>query len=128
MIEDFNMKMEIELTDSQAEKVESLKANGISVGEAIEMFFEMKEDINRQSDAYIENKISKANKRKAELEAELSKVDDEIKLYEDLKDSPQDHAKKQKILQKAVLENDTYDKYVQKTKRKYKWSMDIFKG
>ena len=122
------MKMEIELTDNQAEKVESLKANGISVGEAIEMFFEMKEDINRQSDAYIENKISKANKRKAELEAELSKVDDEIKLYEDLKDSPQDHAKKQKILQKAVLENDTYDKYVQKTKRNYKWSMDIFKG
>lgn len=122
------MKMEIELTDSQAEKVESLKANGISVGEAIEMFFEMKEDINRQSDAYIENKISKANKRKAELEAEMSKVDDEIKLYEDLKDSPQDHAKKQKILQKAVLENDTYDEYVQKTKRNYKWSMDIFKG
>ena len=34
------MKMEIELTDEQAEKVEILKENGIEVGEAIEILFD----------------------------------------------------------------------------------------
>ena len=33
--------MEIDLTDAQAEKVQLLKENGIEVGEAIEMFFDI---------------------------------------------------------------------------------------
>lgn len=36
-------KMEIDLTPEQIEKVEILKANGISIGEAIDMLFEIKE-------------------------------------------------------------------------------------
>ena len=36
-------KMEFDFTDEQIEKVEKLESNGISVGEAIDLLFEIKE-------------------------------------------------------------------------------------
>ena len=39
------MKMDIELTDEQFEKVKILEENNISVGEAIDILFEMKDNI-----------------------------------------------------------------------------------
>ena len=40
------MKMDIELTDEQFEKVKILEENNISVGEAIDILFEMKDNID----------------------------------------------------------------------------------
>ena len=110
------MKMEIELTDEQAEKIEILKENDISVGEAIEMLFEVKNTI-------VENRIIKANEEKAELEEKLSKIDEEISLFTQLKDSTLDTTQKQKIVEKEYGTIDkTFDETVQDAKHKFKWT------
>ena len=66
------MKMEIELTDAQAEKVQILKENGIGVGEAIEMFFDMKDVVSESTNKLLDLRIQRANEEKAELEAKLA--------------------------------------------------------
>ena len=126
LIGDFFMKMEIELNDGQAEKVEILKQKGVSVGEAIDMLFEMKEDISYQSDLLIESKISQATKKKAELQSQIKDVDAEIEMYNNLMNSDEDYVKKQKVLQKELLDTETYDRHVQNAKHGFKWTKSIF--
>ena len=121
------MKMEIELTDSQLERVKSLESEGISVGEAIDMLFDIKEDISHNTNLLIDTKISKANKEKAELQNRLDKLDEEISLFSKLKDSTLDVEQKQKLVEKEYLETETFDKKVQDAKHDFKWSRAIFK-
>ncbi len=110
------MKMEIELTDDQAKKVETLKENGIEVGEAIDMLFEM-------SNTFVDDKISKANEQKAELEEKLSKIDEEISLFNKLKGNSLDTTQKQKIIEKEYgTIYKTYDESVQDAKHGFKWA------
>ena len=120
------MKMEIELTDEQFEKVETLKSNGISVGEAIDILFNMKEDISNNTHVLIDKKIADANKEKEELQQKMDKIDDEISLFTSLKDASLDVKQKQKMIEKEYLYNETYDKSVQDAKHKFKWSKKIF--
>lgn len=122
------MKMEIELTESQAEKVEILKENDISVGEAIDMLFDIRNDVIDSSDRYIDGKIERANKQKAELEEQIAKVDEELTLYSKLKDSTINPEQKVKIIEKEYGKTDkTYDETVHDTKLKFKWTKSIFK-
>ncbi len=110
------MKMEIELTDEQAEMVEILKENDISVGEAIEMLF----DVNQ---TFIDTRINKAKEEKAELESKLSQIDDEISVFNKLKDNSLDSTQKQKIIEKEYGRiYATYDEGVQDAKHKFKWT------
>ena len=48
-------KMEFDLTDEQIEKVKKLEENGISVGEAIDLLFEVKDEAIKQMDKIDEN-------------------------------------------------------------------------
>ncbi len=108
--------MEIELTDEQAKKIDVLKENGIEVGEAIDMLFEM-------NNTFIDNKIIKAQEEKAELEEKLSQIDDELSLFNKLKDTSLDSSQKQKIVEKEYGTIDkTYDESVQDAKHKFKWT------
>lgn len=110
------MKMEIELTDEQAKKIDILKENGIEVGEAIDMLFEM-------NNTFIDNKIIKAQEEKAELEEKLSQIDEELSLFNKLKDTSLDSSQKQKIVEKEYGTIDkTYDESVQDAKHKFKWT------
>lgn len=110
------MKMEIELTDEQAKKIDVLKENGIEVGEAIDMLFEM-------NNTFIDNKIIKAQEEKAELEEKLSQINDELSLFNKLKDTSLDSSQKQKIVEKEYGTIDkTYDESVQDAKHKFKWT------
>lgn len=110
------MKMEIELTDEQAKKIDILNENGIEVGEAIDMLFEM-------NNTFIDNKIIKAQEEKAELEEKLSQIDDELSLFNKLKDTSLDSSQKQKIVEKEYGTIDkTYDESVQDAKHKFKWT------
>lgn len=110
------MKMEIELTDEQAKKIDVLKENGIEVGEAIDMLFEM-------NNTFIDNKIIKAQEEKAELEEKLSQIDEELSLFNKLKDTSLDSSQKQKIVEKEYGTIDkTYDESVQDAKHKFKWT------
>ena len=47
--------MEFDLTDGQIEKVKILEENGISLGEAIDLLFEIKEEAFIQMDRVDEN-------------------------------------------------------------------------
>lgn len=110
------MKMEVELTDEQAKKVEILKEKGISIGEAIDILF----DTNKQ---FVDMRISRATKEKAELEEKISELDEELTLFNKLKDSTMDSAQKQKIVEKEYgTITKTYDESLQNAKHKFKWS------
>lgn len=122
------MKMEIELTDEQYEKVQALKDNDMSVGDAIDALFEMKEAVALQTDKIIENKLEEVNKEKAELEERLSKLDEDISIFTKLKDTTMDVDQKQKIIEKDYgIPIQTYDESVQDKKHKFKWTKSIFK-
>ena len=122
------MKMEIELTDEQAKKVEILKENGMDVGEAIDALFEMKEMVKYSSESIVNERIRRASEEKAELEAKMNKIDEELSFFEKLTDSSLDSTQKQKMVENEYGKiNKTYDESVQDAKHKFKWSKSIFK-
>ncbi|WP_296785145.1 hypothetical protein [uncultured Methanobrevibacter sp.] len=118
------MKMEIELTDEQAQKVEILKENGIEVGEAIEMFFDMRDVVSESGVLIVEKKIEEANKEKAELEQKIEKVDKDLSYLNKIKDTSLDITQKKKIVEKeyGINKTKTYDEEVMDTRHKVKWS------
>ena len=115
--------MEIDLTDAQAEKVQLLKENGIEVGEAIEMFFDMKDVVSESTNQILDLRIQRANEEKAELEEKLAKIEDDLSFFDKIKDTAIDSTQKEKIVQKEYgIISKTYDEKVQDEKRKLKWS------
>ncbi len=122
------MKMEIELSEEQAKKVEILQENDIDVGQAIDILFEMKESVIESSASLLEYRKSEAAKEKAELEAKLAKVDDQLSFFEKLSDNTLDASQKQRIVEKEYgIINKTYDERVQNAKHNFKWSKSLFK-
>ena len=93
----------IELTEEQLEKVKTLEANDISVGEAIDMLFKIKKDFEENAPTVEDMDL-------------LSKVVDSVKSEE-----------KEKIVEKEYTETKTYDDQIQKVKRNVSWSRDFFK-
>lgn len=92
----------IELTEEQLEKVETLEANDISVGEAIDMLFKIKEDIELNAPTEDDFDL-------------LSKLVSSVKSTE-----------KEKIVEKEYTETKTYDDQIQKVKRNISWSRGFF--
>lgn len=116
------MKMEIDLTDAQAEKVQMLQENGIEVGEAIEMFFEMRDKISESSNEIVNRRIQKATEEKTQLEEKMAQLDSEINFFNKIKDSAINPSQKQKLVEKEYgLTSKSYDESVQDTKHKLKW-------
>lgn len=94
------VKMEIELTDEQFERVEILKSKGVDVGQAIDLLFGLQGEI-----------ISQVEEQKNE----------EI-LLEKISDAGFDAEIKQQLLKKNYQEDKTPDRLIQDTKQKVKWS------
>ncbi|WP_405296191.1 hypothetical protein [Methanobrevibacter sp.] len=98
------VKMEIELTDEQFERVEILKSQGVDVGQAIDLLFGLQNEI-----------ISQVEERH-----------DEENLLEKISDAGVDAEIKQQLMKKNFQEDKSPDRAVQDTKHKIKWSK-IFK-
>ena len=81
------MKMEIELTDAQAEKVQILKENGIGVGEAIEMFFDMKDVVSESTNKLLDLRIQRANEEKAKIKTKIAKIDEDLSFFDKITES-----------------------------------------
>ena len=125
---DLIMKMEIELTDEQAKKVEILKENGMDIGDAVDALFEMKDMIKDQSTTAVDYRLNKVTQEKAELEKRMEALDEEISFFNKLKDTSLDVDQKFKIVEKEYgAGTKTYDESVQDTKHKFKWTKSIFK-
>ena len=125
---DLFMKMEIDVTDGQAEKIQTLRDNDISVGEAIDILFEMKESIEAESDMLLESRIKEASEKKAELEKEIEDLDKQMSVLDKLKDASLDVGQKQKIVEKEYGKLDkTFDEVIMDAKHKFRWSSNLFK-
>lgn len=100
------VKMEIELTDEQLEKVNHLEANDISVGDAIDKLFEMQE----------------------KALPEIAEIDDEqIGLFEKVKENALDVENKAEVLDENYGDADkSYEMKVQDVKHKISWAKDFF--
>ncbi len=100
------IKMEIELTDEQFEKVKHLESQNVSVGEAIDILFEAKE------------------KTFSELEA----IDKEINMIGKVKDSTLDIDSKAENLEENYGDAEkTFDQEVLEYKPRLSWAKDVFK-
>ena len=118
----------IELTEEQLQKVEQLEAHGISVGKAIDMLYDVQDNLKEYTNDYLDNKIADANAEKASLEAQLKKLNNELAVFNKLKDTSLDYNQKQEILEKEYSPLDeSYEMKVQKVKRNISWAHDLFK-
>jgi uncharacterized protein YoaH (UPF0181 family) len=97
-------KIEIEVTDEQLEKIEILKDNGISVGQAINLLFKVQNEIKTQ--------------------VEENHPDDDI--MEKIQNTDFDVNIKAEIIEKTEPKPETYDVAIEETRRKVKWS-EFFK-
>ena len=103
----FMSKMEIELTQEQEEKVKILMENGVTIGEAIDTLFELKE------------------KTLPEIE---SIADEQLGLFDKIKETSLDVDAKAEALDENYGEADkTYELKAQEIKAKVSWAKDIFK-
>lgn len=93
-------KVEIELTEDQLEKVEILKSKDISIGEAIDLLFEVHNEIIDQ----------------------IKEQDSEEDIIEKINDEGYGVELKATVLKKNFEESETYEKAVRDTKQDVKWS------
>ena len=135
MIRGFNMANEItaELNDEQFEKYQTMKENGLDVGEAIDLIFFLRDHFGVRNDELLEERLEELLIKKSELEdemestdddltAELQKVTAEIDVIDKLKDTAYDFEAKEKILEKEYAAIDeSYEMKVQAHKRGIKW-------
>ena len=99
------VKIEFDLTNEQIEKVKKLEENGISVGEAIDLLFKIKDEAIHQMDS----------------------VDESIGIITQITSSI-DADKKIEIMEKTYNDSDkTPEMKIQETKHKIKWGRDLFK-
>ncbi len=99
-------KMEIEFTDEQIEKINQLEANDISVGDAIDMLFEMKD----------------------KALPEIESIDNEINILDKVKEIASDVESKAENLEDNYGDADkSYEIKVQDVKHKISWAKDFFK-
>ena len=94
------VKMEIELTEEQLEKVEILKSNGFDVGQAIDLLFDVQHEIKDQ----------------------IEENDADGNIWEKIQDTGFDLKIKAELLKKNFDESESYDRTVNDAKHKVKWS------
>ena len=97
-------KMEIDFSDEQIKKIEILKSNGFTVGEAIDLLFNVQNEIKNQ--------------------IEQNNPDENI--LEKIQESDFDLKIKAEIFKKEEIDYETYDEAIENVKQNVKWS-EFFK-
>lgn len=122
-----------ELNDEQFERYQIMQENGMSIGEAIDLIFYLRDHYGTRNDQLLEDRLEqliiKKNRLEEEMEtsdkdlsSELEKVNKELDVVKKIKDNPYDFEAKEKILEKEYATiDDTYDMKVQAHKRGIKW-------
>ncbi|MDO5842859.1 MAG: hypothetical protein Q4Q24_06315 [Methanobrevibacter ruminantium] len=122
-----------ELNDEQFERYQIMQENELSIGEAIDLIFYLRDHYGVRNDQLLEERLEQLILRKSELESEmensdkdlssdLSKIAAEMDILEKLKDTTYDFEAKEEILEKEYAAIDeTYEMKVQAHKRGIKW-------
>ena len=97
-------KMDIEFSDEQIQKIEILKSNGFSVGDAIDLLFNIQKEIKTQIEE---------NDPDGDILEKIQNADFDIKI-------------KAEILENEDKRHVSYDEAIEEVKQNVKWS-DFFK-
>lgn len=123
----------VELNDEQLERYQIMQENGLSVGEAIDLIFYLRDHYGVRNNQLLEERLEQLVIKKSKLEkemkennvdltAELQKVAAEMDVVEKITDNSLDFDSKMKILEKEYAPiDDTYEMKVQAHKRGIKW-------
>ena len=96
--------MEIDFSDEQIKKIEILKSNGFTVGEAIDLLFNVQNEIKNQ----------------------IEQNNHDEKILEKIQESDFDLKIKAEIFKKEEIDHETYDEAIENVKQNVKWS-EFFK-
>ena len=111
-----------QLNDEQFKKYEIMKENGMEIGDAIDLIFNLRDEFELNNDELLEERLAILNEKKQALEDEMAKVDQELGVIDMLKDTALDFEAKNEILEKEYAAIDeTYEMKVQAHKRGVKW-------
>ena len=111
-----------QLNDEQFKKYEVMKENGMEIGDAIDLIFNLRDEFELNNDELLEERLAILNEKKQALEDEMAKVDQELGVIDMLKDTALDFEAKNEILEKEYAAIDeTYEMKVQAHKRGVKW-------
>lgn len=122
-----------ELTDEQFKKYQIMQENDMSIGEAIELIFYLRDQYGVRNNQLLEDRLEQLIIKKSRLEdemestdkdlsADLEKVNKEIDVVRKITDDQYDYDTKAKILEKEYADIDeTYEMKVQAHKRGIKW-------
>ena len=98
----------VELNDEQLERYQIMQENGLSVGEAIDLIFYLRDHYGVRNDQLLEERLEQLVIKKSKLEDEMEKTDKDL--------TPE------KILEKEYAAiDDSYEMKVQAHKRGIKW-------
>lgn len=122
-----------ELNDEQYKKYEIMQENDMSVGEAIDLIFYLRDQYGVRNNQLLEDRLEQLIIKKERLENEmessdkdlsedLAKVNKEIEVVKKITDEGYDYDAKAKILEKEYgAIDETYEMRVQAHKRGIKW-------
>lgn len=117
-----------ELNEEQYKKYQIMQENNLSVGEAIDMIFNLREEFEVQANDYLEVRLAELNDKKESLSNEMSSIDNELDILKKIADSPMDFKQKRDVIEKEYASfDDTYDSKVQRAKHQVSWVKDFFK-
>ena len=117
-----------ELTDDQLKKFEIMKEHDMGIGDAIDLIFDLREELKLNNEELLEDRLSELNDKKKSLQEEMNKIDQELEVIDKLKDDSLDLSQKKEIIEKeyGALEN-SYEMKVQSVKRNINWGKELFK-
>ena len=111
-----------QLNDEQFKKYEIMKENGMEIGDAIDLIFNLRDEFELNNDELLEERLAILNEKKQALEDEMAKVDQELGVIGKLKDTALNFEAKNEVLEKEYAAIDeSYEMKVQAQKRGLKW-------
>ena len=127
-----------QLTDKQYELYKIMQENNLEVGEAIELIFTLREQLQLRNNELLEDRVVELTAKKESLKEEVEQVDEaekssitdeilkieqELGVLDKLKDTTLDIDAKTDILEKEYATIDeTYEMIVQAQRHNIKWS------
>ena len=127
-----------QLTDKQYELYKIMQENNLEVGEAIELIFTLREQLQLRNNELLEDRVAELTAKKESLKEEVEQVDEaekssitdeilkieqELGVLDKLKDTTLDIDSKTDILEKEYATIDeTYEMRVQAQRHNIKWS------
>ena len=134
-----------ELTDEQFEKYQIMKEYNLEIGDAIELIFNLHDQLGLRNEELIEERIEEllakkesleeeirevegSNDKKESLNDEVIKIDQELGVIEKLRDNRLDYDAKAEVLEKEYATIETNNELkVLKQRRGLKWADFFYK-